>query len=251
MFSRLFGTLSTLARRLLKVFVAAVVSILAGGSISTAFGLVSPKAFAITGAIFVILLTALSKTLPKGYKIGIALPVFLFTLMKLTTFPGMARFEEAFASKIDNAVLQAAHKMEMPRTTPCTEPLIDQRTGEAVKYYRMHNGTLECFDRSGVFEGEALRPMTLDVAYVATRQVPAPQPTPPPPTVVVPDTAAIQAKAEAAIQKARWEQERYREMREELAKSRTMAEVVPTAPPVSVPCGLHIKTQKICDFMLR
>ena len=237
MFSRVVGSLSTLVRRLLKVFVAAIVAIVAGGSLSSAFGLIDAKAFVLTGAIFMILITAWSRTLPRSYKLAVALPIFLYTLATLTAFPGVARLEEAFAGEVDRKAHQIAYTIETPKETECTDPFQDPKTGEPVKFFLVRDGKARCFDRPGVVQGEDLKPATKEVAYLITHQKD------PEPIVVIEPTPA---PTPADIQMVTY----------------VPAEVVPEASPMPAPtpaptplgaisCDRDEKTRAICDRMKR
>ncbi|HXK37292.1 MAG TPA: hypothetical protein VJ553_06955 [Candidatus Paceibacterota bacterium] len=243
MISRLVGSLSTLVRRLLKVFVAAIVALVAGGSLSSAFGLIDAKAFVLTGAIFMILITAFSRTLPRSYKLAVALPIFLYTLATLTAFPGLARLEDAAASELDRKAHQIAYSLEAPKETDCADPFLDPRTGEPVKFFLVRDGKVQCFDRPGVMEGEDLRPATKEAAYLIThrQEVPAlpapvvePAPTPTPPAEirmarnVLPE--AVPVEPTPVVDPA----------------------PMPTPmPPGAIPCDRDARTRAICDRMMR
>lgn len=243
MFSRLAGSLSTLVRRLLKVFVAAIVALVAGGSLSSAFGLIDAKAFVLTGAIFMILITAWSRTMPRSYKLAVALPVFLYTLATLTAFPGLARLEDAAATELDRKAHQIAYRLEMPHPTECTDPFVDPQTGQPVKFFRVANGSVECFDRAGVIGGEDLRPATKEVAYLITHQsIPAPAPVVAPTPVPAPTPAEIQVAA-------------YTPPEPEpvvIEAPLPIPSPIPSPKPIlAVSCDRDEWTRKLCDRMMR
>jgi hypothetical protein len=244
MFSRLVGSLSTLIRRFLKVFVAAVVALVAGGSLSSAFGLIDAKAFVLTGAIFMILITAWSRTLPRTYKLVVALPIFLYTLATLTAFPGLARLEDAAAAELDRKAHQIAYSLEAPKETDCADPFQDPRTGAPVKFFLVRDGKVQCFDRPGIVQGEDLRPATKEVAYLIARQKDIPAA----PLLPVP-IAPTPAPTPSDVQMASYEASP--EGAPEPPKPTLPTPTPAPTPNGAIPCDRDAQTRAICDRMMR
>jgi hypothetical protein len=178
MFGRLFGAVVKLFKGLAKGLIAFIVALAVGTPLNIAFGFISPQAIVLTGVIFSLILLAWSRS-SRGWKLAGAVGFLAYVLMTLTSFPGLARLEDAAAAELNRKAEAMAQKLEMPKKVDCAEPFLDPKSGEAVKFYRINrDGAFECFDRAGVIGGDDLRHATKDTAYAVARLKPAPTPPP-------------------------------------------------------------------------